>query len=151
MINIENTGRWLGRRVASALLCLAATAAPAAGPSPLPALKSAAVEVNTTSLPASKQAAFIAILRAAPQMDALYIQQVWRGGRALTRGRQSDQTSAAAGAELDALNLFKGSERPGHHSLTPFRPSSPLVIDYPSGIAKHEIDNWWHVNQGEAQ
>jgi hypothetical protein len=77
MINIEKTGRWLGRGVPSALLCLAATAAPATGPSPLPALKSVAVEVDNTSLPAGEQAALIPILRAARQMAASYIQQMW--------------------------------------------------------------------------
>jgi hypothetical protein len=135
--------------VASALLCLAATAALAAGPSPLPALKSVAVGVDTTSLPASEQAALIPILPAARQMDALYIQKVWPGSRTLTRGRQSDQTSAAR-AELDALNSFKGSGD-GAPFIDAVPSQQPMGDDYPSGIAKHEVDNWWHVNQGEAQ
>jgi hypothetical protein len=127
MINIEKTGKLLGLCMASALLSLAATAVQAAGPSPFPALKSVVVEVDTTGLAASEQAALIPILRAARQMDALYIQQVWPGSSALIRGRQSDQTSAAR-AELDALNFFKGpSGPPGHHSLTRFRPSSRSV------------------------
>src|SRR5579859_5158708 len=95
------------RGIASVLLCLTATAEAAGGPSPLPALKPVAVEVDITGLPASEQAALVPLLRAARQMDALYIQQVWPGTRALMRERQSAEASVAH-AELDALNFFKG-------------------------------------------
>ena len=81
MSDLKKTGRSWGRGIASALLCLAATAEAAAEPSPLPALKSVAVEVDITGLPASEQAALVPILRAARQMDALYMQQVWPGTR----------------------------------------------------------------------
>src|SRR6202451_4173905 len=104
---MEDKKRLWGRGIASVLLWVAATAAAAAQPSPLPALKSVAVEVDTTRLPASEQAALVPLLRAAREMDALYMQQVWPGTRALIRERQSVQTSAAQ-AELDALNFFKG-------------------------------------------
>jgi hypothetical protein len=84
----------------------------------LTALKSVAVEVDITRLPASEQAALVPLLRAAHQLDALYMRQVWPGTRALIRERQSAQTSAAR-AELDALNFFKGPwPRPGTHSRT---------------------------------
>jgi hypothetical protein len=65
MFKIEKTGGSLVRGMASALFCVAATAAAAAEPTPLPALKSAAVEVDTTRLPASEQAALVPLLRAA--------------------------------------------------------------------------------------
>src|ERR1700676_4410668 len=107
MSDTKKTGRAWGRSVASALLCLAAPAEATAEPSPLPALKPVAVEVDITSLPASEQAALVPLLRAARQMDALYIQQVWPGTRAMIRERRSARDSAAQ-AELDALNFFKG-------------------------------------------
>jgi len=107
MSDVKKTGRSWGRGIASALLCLAATAEAAAEPSPLPALKSVAVEVDITGLPASEQAALVPLLRAARQMDALYMRQVWPGTRAQIGERQSAQTSTAQ-AELDALNFFKG-------------------------------------------
>ena len=71
MSDVKKTGRWWGRGIASALLCLAATAEATAEPSPLPALKSVAVDVDIAGLPASEQAALVPILRAARQMDAL--------------------------------------------------------------------------------
>lgn len=103
MSDMENTNKL----IANVLLWVAATVEAAGQPSPLPALKSVAVEVDITSLPASEQAALVPLLRAARQMDALYIRQVWPGTPALIRERQSAQTSAAQ-AELDALNFFKG-------------------------------------------
>jgi hypothetical protein len=82
MSDVKSGSSW-GRGIASALICLAATAEAAAGPSPLPALKSVAVEVDITSLPASEPAALVPLLRAARQIDTLYMRQVWPGTRAL--------------------------------------------------------------------
>src|SRR5271155_5293024 len=106
MSNVRKTGRLWGRGIASAVLCLAASAEAAAKPTTLPALKSVAVEVDISGLPASEQAVLVPLLRAARQMDALYMRQVWPGTRALIKERQSVQTSAAQ-AELGALNFFK--------------------------------------------
>src|SRR6202023_504691 len=105
MPDVKKTGNSWRRGIASALLCLAATAEAAAEPSPLPALKSVAVEVDITGLPASEQAALVPLLRAARQMDELYVRQVWPGTGALMRERRSAGTPAAQ-AELDALNFF---------------------------------------------
>src|SRR3984885_10608185 len=142
MSDVKKTGRSWGRGIASALLCLAATAEAAAEPSPLPTLNSVAVEVDITSLPASEQAALVPLLRAARQMDALYMRQVWPGTRPLIKERQSAQTSAAQ-PELDALNFFKG---PWGRTRTAFIggvPSERPIGDfYPSGTTKHDIDIW---------
>jgi hypothetical protein len=128
--------------MASALLCLAATAEAAAEPSSLPALESVAVEVDITSLPASEQAALVPLLRAARQMDALYMRQVWPGTRALLRERQSAKDSAAQ-AELDALNFFKGPWGPTGTAFIGGVPSERPTGDfYPSGTAKHDIEIW---------
>jgi hypothetical protein len=124
------------------LLCLAATAEAAAEPSPLPALKPVAVEVNITGLPASEQAALVPVLRAARQLDTLYVRQVWPGTRALIRERQTAQTSAAQ-AELDALNLFKGPWGPtGTAFIGGVASERPIGDFYPSGTTKHDIDIW---------
>jgi hypothetical protein len=142
MSDVKKTGRSWGRGIASALLCLAATAEAAAEPSPLPALKSVAVEVDITGLPASEQAALVPILRAARQMDTLYMQQVWPGTRALTRERQSAQTSAAQ-AELEALNFFKGPWGPTGTAFIGGVPSERPIGDfYPSDTTKHDIETW---------
>jgi hypothetical protein len=139
---MEDKKRLWGRGIASVLLWVAATAAAAAQPSPLPALKSVAVEVDTTRLPASEQAALVPLLRAAREMDALYMQQVWPGTRALIRERQSVQTSAAQ-AELDALNFFKGPWGPTGSAFIDGVPSERPIGDfYPSGTTKHDIDIW---------
>jgi len=124
------------------LLCLAAAAEAAAEPSPLPALKSVAVDVDITGLPASEQAALVPLLRAARQMDSLYMRQVWPGTRALIRERQSAQTSAAQ-AELDALKFFEGPWGPAGDAFIGGDPSEPPIGDfYPSGTTKHDIDVW---------
>jgi hypothetical protein len=139
---MEDKKRLWGRGIASVLLWVAATAAAAAQPSPLPALKSVAVEVDTTRLPASEQAALVPLLRAAREMDALYMQQVWPGTRALIRERQSVQTSAAQ-AELDALNFFKGPWGPTGSAFIDGVPSERPIGDfYPSGTTKHDIGIW---------
>jgi hypothetical protein len=142
MSNVKKTGSLWGRGIASALLCLAATAEAAAEPSTLPALKPVAVEVDITGLPASEQAALVPLLRAARQMDALYMRQVWPGTRALIRERQSVQTSAAQ-AELDALNFFKGPWGPtGTAFISGVPAKQPIGDFYPSGTTKHDIEVW---------
>jgi hypothetical protein len=142
MSDVKKTGRSWGRGIASALLCLAATAEAAAEPSLLPALKSVAVDVDITGLPASEQAALVPLLRAARQMDELYIRQVWPGTSTLIRERQSAQTSAAQ-AELDALNLFKGPWGPTGTAFIAGVPADRPIGDfYPSGPTKHDIEIW---------
>ena len=76
MFDLKKTAGTWGRGIATALLCLAVTAESAAEPSALPALKSVAVEVDIAGLPASEQAALVPLLRAARQMDTLYMRQV---------------------------------------------------------------------------
>jgi hypothetical protein len=142
MSDVKKTGRSWGRGIASALLCLAATAEAAAEPSPLPELKPVVVEVDFTGVPASEQAALVPLMRAARQMDALYMRQVWPGTRALIRERQSAHTSAAQ-AELDALNFFKGPWGPtGTAFIGGVPPERPIGDFYPSGTTKHDIDIW---------
>jgi hypothetical protein len=142
MFDLKKTSSSWGRGIASVLLCLVATAESAAEPSPLPALKPVAVEVDITSLPASEQAALVPLLRAARQMDALYMRQVWPGTRALIRERQSSQTSAAQ-AELDALNYFKGPWGATGTAFIGGVPSERPTGDfYPSGTTKHDIEIW---------
>jgi hypothetical protein len=127
---------------ASVLLCLAASTQVAAEPSPLPALKSVAIEVDITGLPASEQAALVPLIQAARQMDALYIQQVWPGTRTLIKERQRTQTSPAQ-AELTALNFFKGPWGPsGTPFITGVPSERPIADFYPSGTAKSDIDGW---------
>jgi hypothetical protein len=134
--------RSLGRGMRTVLLCLAATAVATAEPAPLPALKPVAVEVDITGLPASEQAALVPLLRAARQMDALYIRQVWPGTGALLRALESAPTSAAQ-AELDALNFFKGPWGPTGAAFIGGVPSERPIGDfYPSGTTKHDIDIW---------
>jgi len=137
----KTSGSW-GRGIASVLLCLVAIAESAAEPSPLPALKPVAVEVDITSLPASEQAALVPLLRAARQMDELYMRQVWPGTRALIKERRSARDSAAQ-AELDALNFFKGPWGPTGAAFIGGVPSERPIGDfYPSGTTKHDIDIW---------
>ena len=142
MFDPKKTSSSWGRGIASALLCLVATAEAAAEPSPLPALKPVAVEVDVSRLPASEQAALVPLLRAARQMDALYMRQVWPGTRALIKERQSARDSAAQ-AELDALNFFKGPWGPTGTAFIGGVPSERPIGDfYPSGTTKHDIDSW---------
>ena len=107
MSDVTKTRRGWEQGIASALLCFAATAAVAADTAPLPKLKPVAIEVDVTSLPASEQAALVPLLRAARQVDALYIRQVWPNTITLISKRLPAKTSAVQ-AELDALNFFKG-------------------------------------------
>jgi hypothetical protein len=142
MSDAKNTGRSWGRGIASALLCLAATGEGAAEPSPLPTLNSVAVEVDITSLPASEQAALVPLLRAARQIDALYMRQVWPGTPPLIKERQSARTPVAQ-AELDALNFFKGPWGPTGVAFIGGVPSERPIGDfYPAGTTKHDIDSW---------
>jgi hypothetical protein len=142
MSDVRKTGRSWGRGIASALLCLAATAEAAAEPSPLPALKSVAVDVDITGLPANEQAVLVPLLRAARHIDALYMGQVWPGTGALIRERQSSLTSASQ-AELGALNFFKGPWGPTGTAFIGGVPSERPIGDfYPSDTTKHDIDIW---------
>src|SRR5580692_4173299 len=142
MFDLKKTGSSWGWGIASALLCLAVTAGSAAEPSPLPALKLVAVEVDIAGLPASEQAALVPLLRAARQMDTLYMRQVWPGTRALIKERQSAKDSAAQ-AELDALHFFKGPWAPTGTAFMGGVPSERPIGDfYPSGTTKHDIDIW---------
>src|SRR5258706_2988255 len=142
MFHLKKTSSSWRRGIASVLLCLVATAESAAEPSPLPALKPVAVEVDITSLPASEQAALVPLLRAARQMDELYMRQVWPGTRALIKERWSAKDSAAQ-AELDALNFFKGPWGPTGAAFVGGVPSERPIGDfYPSGTTKHDIDIW---------
>jgi len=113
-----------------------------AEPARLPALEPTTIEVNITALPASEQAALVPILRAAREMDAIYMTQVWPGTRALIRERLSARTSAAQ-AELDALNFFKGPWGQTGTAVIGGVPAERPVGDfYPSGTTKHDIDIW---------
>jgi hypothetical protein len=137
-----NTRLWATARAVCVLLCVAATAQSAAEPSPLPALKPVAIEVDITGLPASEQAALVPLIRAARQMDALYIRQVWPGTRALITERQTAQTSAAR-AEFAALNFFKGPWGPtGTAFIAGVPAEQPIGEFYPSGTTKHDVDVW---------
>jgi hypothetical protein len=142
MYEVLKTGRFGGCGIATALLCLIATAAAVAQPSPLPALTPVRVEVDVTGLPPSEQAALVPLLRAARQMDAIYIRQVWPGTSSLIRERQSAQTTAAQ-AELDALDFFKGPWGPTGTAFINGVPSERPIGDfYPSGATKHDIEIW---------
>src|SRR5215469_15716842 len=89
-----------------ALLLVAGTTHAAGAPSHLPALEPVEIEVDTSALPASEQAALVPLIRAARQLDALYMRQVWPDTRALVRERRAARTPAAE-AELAALDFFK--------------------------------------------
>jgi hypothetical protein len=128
--------------LASVLFCLAATGDATAESSPLPALKPATVEVDTTGLPNSEQAALVPLIRAARQLDALYIRQVWSGTPTLIAQRRAAQTSLAQ-AELTALNFFKGPWGPTGTPFIAAVPSQRPIGDfYPLGTTKHDIDVW---------
>ena len=128
--------------IAGVLLCLAATAASGIEPPPLPTTQPVAVDVDIRGLPASEQAALVPIIRAARQMDALYVRQVWPGTPALMRERQAAQTSAAE-KELAALNFFKGPWGPtGAAFIAGVPPEQPIGSYYPSGTTKRDIEAW---------
>jgi hypothetical protein len=123
------------------LLCAGATAQAAESP-PLPALEPVAVEADITALPASERAALVPLIRAARQMDTLYMQQVWPGTRALIRERQVVQTSTAR-AELAALNFFEGPwDRSGKAFIAGAPFARPIGDFYPSGATKHDVETW---------
>lgn len=141
MLINQNSCGFIGLQVVSALICLVVTEAASAEP-PLPALKSVAVEVDVTGLPASEQAALVPILRAARRMDTLYMRQVWPGTRALITERESARPSAGQ-AELDALNYFKGPwDRAGAPFISGVPAARPMGDFYPAGATKHDIDAW---------
>jgi hypothetical protein len=144
MSEIRSTSSRWRRGIKRALLYLAtatATAAAAAQPSPLPTTQPVTVTVDISGLPASEQAALVPIIRAARQMDALYMRQVWPGTRALIKDRQAAQTSAAE-AELAALNFFKGPWGPAGTGFIAGVPPEPIGDYYPSGTTKHDIEAW---------
>jgi hypothetical protein len=139
---MENTNSLPARCIVGLLFLAATTAHAASPPSPLPAIKSVPVEVDITSLPASEQAALVPILRAARQMDAIYVQQVWPGTRALISERQA-AVNPTAGAEIDALAFFKGPWGPTGTPFIDGVPSKQPIGDfYPSGTAKDDMDSW---------
>jgi hypothetical protein len=142
MSGIENI-RWLSRLgFASLVLCLAATRMATAEPSTVPALKPVTIEVDTTGLPNSERAALVPLIRAARQMDALYIRQVCPRTPVLIKERRAAQTGSAQ-AELAALNFFKGPWGPTGAAYIAGVPSvRPIGDYYPSDTTKHDIDVW---------
>jgi len=109
---------------------------------PLPVLKPVTVEVDIMSLPASEQAALAPILRAARDMDAVYMQQVWSGTRAMIDERRG-AVGAAAGAQFDALSFFKGPWGPAGAPFIDGVPSKQPIGDfYPAGTTKDDIESW---------
>ena len=123
------------------LLCLS-TATEGAETTTLPVVKPATIEVDVSNLPASEQAALVPLLKASRKLDELYMQQVWPGTRALIRQREGSQT-AAARAELNALNCFKGPWDPtGRPFIEGVPPRRPIGDFYPAGSAKQDIGSW---------
>jgi hypothetical protein len=142
MSNNEKTYKRLGYALGIALLSLTASTKTEADPLPLPVLETVPIEVDVAGLPASEQAALVPILRAARQLDALYMRQVWPGTPALIDGRRS-AASSSAGAELDALNFFKGPWGPTGKPFVGGVPAEQPIGDYyPSGTTKHDIEVW---------
>jgi len=139
---MASTTRLWKRDIPSVLLCLAATAAGATEPPPLPATQPVTVDVDITGLPASDQAALAPIIRAARMMDALYIRQVWPGTPPLMSERQA-APGPSAQSELDALDYFKGPwDWTGKAFIAGVPAERPIGDFYPSGAAKSDIVAW---------
>jgi hypothetical protein len=127
--------RWVAPPLLAAALSLNAAAAQ------LPALNPVEVQVDVSGLPASERAALVPILRAARQIDGVYIRQVWPGTHSLIQARRS-ATNPTSLAELDALNFFKGPWGPNGAAFIDGVPTQRPVEDfYPSSATKHEIEN----------
>jgi hypothetical protein len=142
MSDMKNTNRMRKQGIASLLLLVCTSLVAGTQPPSLPALKSVAVEVDITSLPASEQATLVPLLRAARQMDALYMRQVWPGTSALVSARQTARTSAAQ-AEFDALNFFKGPWGSNGAAFIGGVPAERPIGDfYPAGTTKKDIEIW---------
>lgn len=142
LASMRSLKRLSQRGIVSLLISSIASVGAAAGPPTLPTTKAVAVEVDITSLPASEQAALVPIIRAAREMDALYMRQVWPGTRSLIQERRSVKLQAAQ-AELDALNFFKGPWGPNKTAFISGVPSDPPMGDYyPLGATKSDIDKW---------
>lgn len=139
MLKTNGMWRW---GIANLFLLLAATVHAAAESAPVPVLEPATIDVDVTRLPRSEQAALVPILRAAREMDALYLQQVWPGTRALMVEREADRASAAQ-TELAALNFFKGPWGPkGGPFIAGVPFERPIGDFYPAGATKHDLDAW---------
>ena len=138
---MERTSKSWGLAMAGGLLCLSLSAS-AGEKATLPALESAMIEVDTSGLPASEQAALVPLLRASRKLDELYRQQVWPGTQALIGQREKSQTPGAR-AELNALNCFKGPWGPTGKPFIDRVPSERPIGDfYAPGSTKLEIDGW---------
>lgn len=144
MSNYEKTCKSLGYALGIALLFLTPSTKAEADPDPLPlpVLETVPIEVDIASLPASEQAALVPILRAARQLDVLYMRQVWPGTRALIDGRRP-AASSLVGAEFDALNFFKGPWGPTGKPFVGGVPAEQPIGDfYPPGMTKHDFEVW---------
>src|SRR5580704_1368768 len=144
MSNYEKTCKRLEYALGIALLFLTPSTKAEADPDPLPlaVLKTVPIEVDIASLPASEQAALVPILRAARQLDVLYMRQVWPGTRALIDGRRP-AASSLVGGEFDALNFFKGPWGPTGKPFVGGVPAEQPIGDfYPPGMTKHDIEVW---------
>jgi hypothetical protein len=132
----------LHMKLASILLCTTMATEAAAQTANVPTLEPVMVDVDISGLPSSEQAALVPLLRAARDMDELYIQQVWPGSRKLITERQSSPTPAAQ-AEFDALNFFKGPwGRTGTAFIGGVPAERPIGDFYPPDTTKHDIEVW---------
>ena len=105
-----------GWSVAGLLASLMLTAKVESEALPLPVLKPVTVEVDITNLPASEQAALAPILRAARDMDAVYMQQVWSGTRAMIDERRGAVACCRGGAARCA-ELLQGTVGAGRGAI----------------------------------
>lgn len=95
-------------------------------------------------LPASERRALVELIRAAEQMDALFLQQVWAGNTALLLALAND-SSPLGRARLQAFLLDKGpwARLDEHRPFLPGVPAKPGGANfYPSTVTKEAVDAW---------
>ncbi|HEY0747224.1 MAG TPA: hypothetical protein VGD63_11025 [Steroidobacteraceae bacterium] len=109
---------------------------------PVPVLETTEIEVDVGALPKSERAALTWIIRAARQMDAVYLRQVWPDSIRQKKLRES-ASNPAAHAELTALEYFKGPwNSQGEAFIAEVPAKRPIGDFYPADSSKAELETW---------
>lgn len=108
----------------------------------IPVLQPGEIRADLSSLPDNERAALARIVRAARQMDRLYMRQVWPGTSSLLKKYTAAQNPSAR-SELMALDFFKGPwDADGKAFIAGVPKERPIGDFYPSGSTKRELDAW---------
>ncbi len=110
------------------------------------------IRVELSGLPAGERKALASLIRAARLTDALFMQQMWAGNKAMML-MLMDDTTPLGRARLDYFNINRGpwSRLDDNTIFIPGAPAKPEAANfYPMGATKADVESWLKGLSGAA-